>query len=640
MHHVTRANEHAPEAGPEEQNGSANGLPVRKTAPLTGARRGAAILLILAAPLGLVVAGALPRLRQAEALHARAATSPQSVPVTVVRPQRGSAEELLLPGTIEAIELTAVNARTSGYVRRRLVDIGSRVQAGQLLAEIESPEIKPQLEQARAEAARAEAAWEQSRAELRRIEAAYHQARAELVRYEAAVTQATADRLGAQSTVGQTRAQTQRAQAAVEQGRAEVKRGDAAVEQARAALTRTEADVAEARQELARRRADQARATTNLEIARKTADRWQTLAKEGAVSQQDADERRSAWEARQAEWEAAQSAVSAGQARIEAAQAAQKAARADVEAALAGIGSSQAAVRAAEASYNATESDVETAQAKVGSQAANVQVAQALVNASQANLQAARARVQAGQSDVSAAEAGLKAALANVRRYQVMQSFQRVVAPFSGVITSRNVDTGALVNAGSPGAIPGGGADSAATMRSGLFAIARSDVLRIQVNVPQTFVAGLRTGQQAVVEVRELPGHPFTGEIFRLAGGLDPNARTLRAEVRVQNQGGRLLPGMYAQVHLGAGATTTALRVPSSAIVLGVEGPRVVTVGADNRAHFVKVGLGRDFGKEVEVASGLRGHEQLVVNPLDSLTEGALLSTTGVAAAPRSAEGH
>lgn len=634
MHHVNNTNEPGADSTSEERVSASNGLPVRRSETLTGARRIAAILLVLAVPGALLAAGVLPRMQQADARHASASALHEPAAVPVIQPTHGAAEELRLPGTIEAIELTAVNARASGYVRRRLVDIGSRVQAGQLLAELESPEIAPQLEQARAEAARAVAAREQSRAELRRLEAAYHQARAEITRFEASVTQADADRLGAQSTVGQARAQTNRAQAAVEQGRAEVKRGDAAVEQARAALSRVEADVAEARQELARRRAEQARATTNLEIARKTSERWQALAKEGAVSQQEADERLSLRDARQAELEAAQSAVSAGQAKIDAALAAQKAARADIEAAQAGVGSNQASVRAAEASFTATESDVETAQAKVGSQKANIQVAQALVSASQANLQAARARVQAGQSDVSAAEANIKAAAANVRRFEAVQSFQRVLAPFAGVVTARNVDAGSLVNAGSSGTIPGGGSDAAATMRSGLFAIARTDVLRIQVNVPQTFVAGLRTGQRATVEVRELPSHPFTGEVFRLGGGLDPNARTLRAEIRVRNPEGRLLPGMYAQVHLGAGATSTALRVPSSAIVLGVEGPRVVTVGADSRVHFAKVELGRDFGKEVEVVSGLRGHERLIANPLDSLTEGAPVRAATAAEPP------
>jgi multidrug efflux pump subunit AcrA (membrane-fusion protein) len=293
------------------------------------------------------------------------------------------------------------------------------------------------------------------------------------------------------------------------------------------------------------------------------------------------------------------------------------------------VEASRADLQAAVASRRSSDANVRAAGASVRSSQSNVAAAQGSVRSGEASIHAARTRLEASRSDVTAAEAAATASQANVQRYVALQSFQRVTAPFAGVITARNVENGALISAGGSAAGSGtaGGDNSTATnngaMRGGLFGLARSDVLRIQVNVPQAYVTAIRPGQKAVVLVREFPRRHFTGEVFRIAGALDATARTLLAEVRLRNPEYRLVPGMYAQVQLVPTGPTRLLRVPANTLVFGAEGPRVVTVTRDRKVRYQKVQLGRDFGTEVELLDGLRGDEELITNPMDSLKEGA-----------------
>ena len=367
----------------------------RRSRPL----RWAAILLMVVAVAAAVTAGVLPRLNAKEELKKQAQELNVST-VAVIAPKPGEVvQELVLPGSIEAYVDTPIYARTNGYVKRWLVDIGGRVKTGQLLAEIETPEVDDQLQQARADLANAQA---------------------------------------------------------------------------------------------------------NAEIARKTAMRWQELSKTGMVSKQDAD---------------------------------------------------------------------------------------------QAN------------STLQARLAAVDSARFNVARLEKLQNFSRIYAPFNGVITARNIDVGALIDAG-------GGEGKA------LFHIAHSDRLRVYIQVPQAYSREAVPGVEADLTLPEFAGRRFRARLVRTAQSIDPLTRTMRAEVDVDNKSGELLPGAYAQVHLKLQADQPALVVPVNTLLFRAEGTQVAVVSADQRVALKTVALGRDFGTEVEVVSGLEAADAVILNPSDSLMAG------------------
>lgn len=420
---------------------------------------------IIAALVGLLVLGIVPRLRRNRGNADAAREAGRNLPVvTVVRAERASASaDLELPGNIEPVQVTTILARTSGYLKRWRADIGDRVRAGQLLAEIDTPEVEQEVEQARAN-----------------------------------------------------------------------------LNQARAGLGQTEANLHEAE--------------TNAELARVTYERYHYLVGQGVVTKQDTDQRLAA--------------------------------------------------------YNA-----------------------------------AQATVNARQADVRNSQAAIKAQEANVKRLVDLQGYQKVYAPFSGVITARFVDTGSLIGASSTGAAPstttaapstgsGGTGQQAISSASGsnptpsnsaggaLFSIARIDTLRVFLNVPQAFIGGIHSGENADVSVRELPNEKFTGRIVRTTEALDPATRTLLTEVRVDNRDYHLLPGMYAVVKFAMESPSPPIRVPSSALIVRSEGTLVATVSGDHKIHLKKVDLGRDYGKTIDVVNGLDDGEQLVIDPVSSLQEG------------------
>lgn len=332
--------------------------------------------------------------------------------------------ELQLPGNIQAITEAPILARADGYVVRRTADIGDRVQAGQLLAEIEAPELDEQV-------------------------------------------------LQAQANVQQTQASLDQALANLQQGKAD------------------------------------------LELSRITAQRWSNLVTRGVVSKQENDQ------------------------------------------------------------Y-------------------------------QAQLQTRTAGVQALEKAVVVQRNGIAAAEANVARLQKMQSYRMVRAPFNGVMTLRNVDVGALVNAGT-------------TL---LFRIAQTGMLRTYLNVPQTYANSVHPGQSALLTVSNLPGRQFAGTVARTANALDPNSRTLLAEVHVPNENGALLPGMYAQVQLSSIRTSLPMLVPSDALIVRADGTQIAVVRPDHTVHLQKVEVGRDYGDRLEIISGVREGETIIVNPGDIAREG------------------
>lgn len=206
-------------------------------------------------------------------------------------------------------------------------------------------------------------------------------------------------------------------------------------------------------------------------------------------------------------------------------------------------------------------------------------------------------------------QANLAAADANVRRLQQMESFKHIYAPFSGVITQRNTDTGALINAGSSG-------------QKGLFNLAQVDPLRVYVSVPQTYSPSIRQGTAAYIQLEEYPGQKFGGKIVRTADAIDPATRTLLTEVDVDNRDGRLLPGAYAQVHFAVPVQTVRMAIPVNALLFRPEGPRVAVVGPDQKIQLKAIIIGRDFGTRLEILGGLDSNDSIVVNPPDSLEEG------------------
>jgi RND family efflux transporter MFP subunit len=385
-------------------------------------------VLVLAAAIFVVAffAGYLPRHRTELQLITEAHADQESLPEVSFAPAvRGRAfGSLVLPGNMQAVTEAPILARAEGFLQHRYVDIGDHVQAGQLLAEIQAPDLDQQVVQARA-------AVQQSQADL------------------------------------------ERATAALEQGKA------------------------------------------NEQLAKVTAVRWDNLVKRGAVSRQENDQ------------------------------------------------------------Y-------------------------------QAQFQAQSANVRALDRAVAAARGSVSAAQANVARLSELQSYLQVRAPFTGIITLRNVDVGALVNTGS-------------TL---LFRIAQTNLLRTFVNVPQADAPGVRVGQSATLSTADVPDRKFKGEVTRTANALDPASRTLLVEIQVPNPDGKLFPGAYVQVDLNLPRKDPPLLIPSDTLVVRPEGTLAAVLGSGNVVHFQKITVGRDFGDRIEVLSGLNPGQRVIVNPNDSVQEG------------------
>jgi len=364
----------------------------------------------------LFVVGVVPRLILRRRLRAGAEAVQSRLPmVSTVSPRRAAEVlEVPLPGSMEAILETGIWARTDGYLEARYVDIGDRVRKGQLLAEIDTPEVDQQLMQA-----------------------------------------------------------------------------IATMSQDKANVVKVEADLA---------------------LARTTLQRY-VAAGPGTVSKQQIDERTSA------------------------------------------VTDAEKVVDAARATVNADE--------------------------------------------------------ANVHRLVDLQSFQKVYAPFDGVITARNVDPGSLISAGST------------TGTRELFVLAQVDVLRIFVYVPQSYASDIKAGQSADVSVRELPGRVFHGTVTRTAGAIDPTSRTLRTEVQVPNPEGLLLSGSYATVRFNIQRPDPPLVVPQNALLIDGNGVRVALVDADGTLHYRPIQIGRDYGNDAEVLSGLDTTDVLATGLSANIAEGS-----------------
>ena len=212
--------------------------------------------------------------------------------------------------------------------------------------------------------------------------------------------------------------------------------------------------------------------------------------------------------------------------------------------------------------------------------------------------------------DYSAKQAMVSSAEANLKRLEDLESFKHVYAPFSGVITQRNVDIGTLINAGN-----GGNARE-------MFDLAQTDPLRVYVSVPQSYVPSIRVGLKGCLQLTEFPDRKFCGQVVRTADAVDPNSRTLLTEVDVPNPSGTLLQGEYAEVHFDVQLSGSRLSLPINALLFRPEGTMAAVVGSDNRLTLKKLSIGRDFGNSVEVLQGIDQRDSVVINPPDSLENG------------------
>lgn len=422
------------------------------------------------------------------------------------------------------------------------------------------------------------------------------------------VTQARAQVSQAQAAVSQAQANLNQQQANVAQGAANLSRAQAQFQQSRTDLARAQAALAQAQGSAAQQDAQLSQAQANLGLARVTAQRYRNLLAEGAIDQQTTDQ-----------------AVASEQTNT------------------ANVRALASALRASEANVSAYRAAVGSSRANVSAYLAGVQAGRAAVGAAQANARSAGAAITASQANVRSAQA-------NVARFASLQGFQSVRAPFAGIVTARNVETGALIGASggpssgggdsssvggngagatSSGNAAGGSASGSGSSSGGgssgsasLFSLAQLGTLRLYLNVPQTYLGVVGVGQQADVVVREMSGRKFKGTVTRSAGAFDATSRTLVTEIRLNNPDGALKPGMFAEVHLRVPHPGGAVTIPGTALVTNAGGTQVILVGKDGKLHFQPITVGRDFGQTIEVTQGLRSGQQVVATPEDSLREG------------------
>jgi RND family efflux transporter MFP subunit len=229
----------------------------------------------------------------------------------------------------------------------------------------------------------------------------------------------------------------------------------------------------------------------------------------------------------------------------------------------------------------------------------------------------AQANIQQAEENIHAAEATINANAANVRRMQELKVYTKLLAPFDGIVTYRSPqsDPGTLISAGNT------------TQSRELIKISQIDTIRIFVNVPQSYSTLIHAGQTADLIVDEYPGRTFAATVRGTTNAVDPASRSLLAVLLVNNPKGELLPGMYSKVRFALPHMVSVMMLPADALVLKTDGPQAAVVGSDHKIHFHKLVLGRDFGAEIEVNSGLEEGDAVVLNPTDAIREGVVVET-------------
>lgn len=234
----------------------------------------------------------------------------------------------------------------------------------------------------------------------------------------------------------------------------------------------------------------------------------------------------------------------------------------------------------------------------------------------------AAAQVKVATTGVQVAQAALQVAQSTRDQYAATQAFKEVKASFDGVVTQRNVDPGALITSGST------------STNTVLFSVAKTDILRIYAYIPEQYISEVHVGQTAALTFQSFPNERFTGTVTYVAGGLNPTSRTLQVEIHVPNAGGRLMPGMYAEVHFEALSKTRLPIVPGSAVQFIADGCFVYTIDNQNHVRMRKVTVARDLGGQVEIQNGISIGEKVVVTTTDDVVDGALVTPVLLAAEP------
>ncbi len=210
----------------------------------------------------------------------------------------------------------------------------------------------------------------------------------------------------------------------------------------------------------------------------------------------------------------------------------------------------------------------------------------------------------------NANKAIVEANQANVKQLEALQSFEKIYAPFDGVVTARNTDIGDLINSGSAGGV-----------KTDLFHIAQPGTLRVYVNVPEEYSQGIKVGMTADLTLAEFPGRKFQGNLVRTANSINMTTRTLLIEIDVKNPAGELLTGSYAEVHLSVPTHASSLSLPVNTLIFRSQGLRVGVV-KDGKVELAEVTPGRDSGNQIEIVSGLKPDDQVIINPPDSIVSG------------------
>jgi len=297
------------------------------------------------------------------------------------------------------------------------------------------------------------------------------------------------------------------------------------------------------------------------------------------------------------------------------------------------------------AEIQSPELDQELSQAK-----ANLQAAQKQLDLQKANLELARitmvrtreaavggaiaqetldqavAAFNVAQASVAAAQATIDSNAATVQQYQAMTAFERVVAPFDGIITQRNVDIGALITAGSPTDNTSAAPTSVTGAATGMFEVQQINTLRVFVNVPQVVAPNVTAGMTADVTIRGQLTSPVAVTVTRTANALDPGTRTLLTEVDIANSSHKLLPGAFVYVGFKAAPSGQRWILPATALIFNADGTQVMLFGLERKLHIQKVTVGRDFGGTIEIQTGLNGDETVVQQPDVSLQDGQVVT--------------
>jgi multidrug efflux pump subunit AcrA (membrane-fusion protein) len=520
----------------------------------------------------LLAIGIVPRIRQQMALNQASAQVKKSHPVVnVIKPKLTPPTNVVdLPGTIEAVEQTSVNARATGYVDKVFVDIGSKVVAGQTLATITAPDTDQQTQQGRAQLLQAEAAVSQADANLAADEGAVAQQEANLGHYRAAYLQA------------------------------------------KAAVYQDDAQLAQAQHQYKEQQQAISEQVANTNLANVTNQRQQYLYQQGVVAKQTADQSQASYLANQADLSLNQSALSASASNVQA---------------------YQANIQAGQANAEAAKQDIGVAQAEVATSLSNIRAAQAAIAAAQATVGANRAALARlvdlqNYETVTAPFAGIVTSR-NVDPGAYISSGSSPSSSGTSAVGSSAAGTSVTGSAAS-GSVSSGGSssDSSSTSGSGggtptgLFTVASINRLRIYLNLPQADADAVQVGQKAVVTALALPLKKFTGTITQSAVALDPTSRTLVAEVQLNNPGGVLRPGMFGQVKVTVPQTERLLMIPDTAILTGPSGPQVVIITDQKKVHFQNVSIGQDNGKTMQILSGLKPTDHVVSAPNYNLVEG------------------